>query len=140
MLTPFYLWELRTIGGFTVTTGVATSFVYLAICPSVLAYLCWNQGVNLAGANRAGLFINLLPVFAAVLAVLLLGEAVQWFHMVGMGLVFGGMVLFNRSKVRGEVNIQQVKKDPLSAPNAGGEGAEQLHKKRKMQKTQREER
>lgn len=96
MLTPFYLWELTTVGGFTVTAGVATSFVYLAICPSVLAYLCWNQGVKLAGPNRAGLFINLLPVFAAVLAVIFLNESVQWFHLVGMGLVFGGMMLFNR--------------------------------------------
>lgn len=96
MLTPFYLWELSTVGGFTVTAGVATSFVYLAICPSVLAYLCWNQGVKLAGPNRAGLFINLLPVFAAILAVLLLGETVKWYHLVGMALVFAGMLLFNR--------------------------------------------
>ena len=96
LLTPFYLWELNTVGGFAVTAGVATSFVYLAICPSVLAYLCWNQGVKLAGPNRAGLFINLLPVFAAILAVLFLDESVQWFHLVGMLLVFSGMILFNR--------------------------------------------
>ncbi|MFK7804860.1 MAG: DMT family transporter [Anaerolineae bacterium] len=96
MLLPVYLWELSRVGGFVVTPGVILSFLYLGTCPTILAYLCWNQGIKLAGPSSAGLFINLLPVFAAILAVLFLGESVRWYHFVGMVLVFSGMLLFNK--------------------------------------------
>ena len=95
LLFPIYLWEFSRLGGFSFTPGLVLSFVYLSTCPTILAYLCWNQGVKLAGPNRAGLFINFLPVFAAVLAILFLGERVSWYHFVGMAMVFGGMLLFN---------------------------------------------
>ena len=52
--------------------------------------------MEVIGANRAGLFINLIPVFASVLAILFLGETLQGFHIIGMALIFGGMILFNR--------------------------------------------
>lgn len=96
MLFPVYLWEFSTVGGFNLSAGVLLSFLYLGTCPTILAYLCWNQGIKLAGPSSAGLFINLLPVFAAILAVLFLGESVRWYHFAGMVLVFSGMLLFNK--------------------------------------------
>lgn len=98
LLTPFYLWELFTVGGFSLTPQVVSSLAYVSIFPSIFAYLCWNQGVKLAGATIAGLFVNLLPVFTSILAVTLLGERVAWYHVVGMVFVFGGMLLFNRNR------------------------------------------
>jgi drug/metabolite transporter (DMT)-like permease len=50
--------------------------------------------VDLVGPNRAGLFINLIPAFAALLSVWLLGESIQLFHVSGMALIAGGMALF----------------------------------------------
>jgi drug/metabolite transporter (DMT)-like permease len=50
--------------------------------------------VDLLGPNRAGLFINLIPVFTALLSVWLLDESIRTFHLGGMGLIAGGMFLF----------------------------------------------
>ena len=95
-LLPLYVWELSGSKTFTLTGGVVLSILYVALFPSIVAYFCWNRGVEVIGANRAGLFINLIPVFASVLAILFLGETLQGFHIIGMALIFGGMILFNR--------------------------------------------
>jgi drug/metabolite transporter (DMT)-like permease len=95
-LLPLYLWEISAMGTFTLTPGVAVSIGYVALFPSVVAYFCWNRGVAVIGANRTGLFINLIPVFAAVLAIVFLGESLKAFHLAGMALILLGFVIFNR--------------------------------------------
>ena len=95
-LLPLYVWELSGSQTITLTHDVVLSILYVALFPSIMAYFCWNRGVEVIGANRAGLFINLIPVFASVLAILFLGETLQGFHIIGMALIFGGMILFNR--------------------------------------------
>lgn len=95
-LLPIYLWERSVVGPFTLTTGVAGSIGYVALFPSIVAYFCWNRGVAVIGANRTGLFINLIPVFAATLAILFLGESLKAFHLAGMALILAGFVMFNR--------------------------------------------
>ena len=95
-LLPLYVWELSGSQTITLTHDVVLSILYVALFPSIVAYFCWNRGVEVIGANRAGLFINLIPVFASVLAILFLGETLQGFHIIGMALIFGGMILFNR--------------------------------------------
>jgi len=95
-LLPLYLWEISAVGTFTLTPGIAAGIAYVALFPSIVAYFCWNRGVAIIGANRTGLFITLIPVFAAVLAILILGETLRLYHLVGMGLILMGFVLFNR--------------------------------------------
>jgi drug/metabolite transporter (DMT)-like permease len=95
-LLPLYLWEMAVAGTFVLTPGVAGSIAYVAIFPSIVAYFCWNRGVAVIGANRTGLFINLIPVFAAILAIVFLDETLMGFHLVGMALIVTGFVLFNR--------------------------------------------
>lgn len=95
-LLPFYIWETAVKGPFPLTPAVAGSIAYVAVFPSIVAYFCWNRGVAVIGANRTGLFINLIPVFAAGLAVLLLGETLMAYHLGGMALILAGFVLFNR--------------------------------------------
>ena len=95
-LLPLYIWELSAGATVRLNLPVILSTLYVALFPSIVAYFCWNRGVEVLGANRTGLFINLLPVFASILAILFIGETLQAFHVIGMGLIFGGMVLFNR--------------------------------------------
>jgi drug/metabolite transporter (DMT)-like permease len=64
---------------------------YVGVMASVVAYAAWNQGVAELGADRSAAFLHLLPVFAAVLAALLLGEAFRPWHAVGIGLVLLGV-------------------------------------------------
>ncbi|MBW7885756.1 MAG: DMT family transporter [Caldilineaceae bacterium] len=90
---PAFLWD--TLQGDRVmwTPAVLLAILYIGLFASVLAYVCWNHGVVQLGANRAGLFINLMPIFGTLLAVLFLGEQPQFYHGVGAALVFGGIVL-----------------------------------------------
>ena len=71
--------------------------LYAGIFPSILAQAFYIRGVEGIGANAAGLFINLVPVFAAILSVLLLGEALRPFHAVAFVLVVGGVWLAGRA-------------------------------------------
>jgi len=95
-LLPLYLWEISAMGTFTLTPGVAGSIGYVVIFPSIVAFFCWNRGVTIIGANRTSLFITLIPVFAAILAIIFLGETLQAFHLAGMALILLGFVMFNR--------------------------------------------
>lgn len=95
ILLPLYLWDVGRGHTFTPTLPTLASILYVSIFPSILAYLCWNQGIALVGSNRGGLVIYLVPIFAATLAFALLGEALHWYHFVGLALIAGGMGLFN---------------------------------------------
>ena len=95
-LLPMYLYENATGPTMALDLPTVASILYVAAFPSIVAYLCWNHGVGVIGANRAGLFINLIPVFASVLAILWLGESLRVFHIFGMTFICGGMILFNR--------------------------------------------
>jgi drug/metabolite transporter (DMT)-like permease len=67
--------------------------LYVAVMPSLLSQLFYMRGVELIGPARAGLFVNLVPVFGALLAVLLLGEPFATYHALGLVLVLGGIWL-----------------------------------------------
>ena len=95
-LLPLCLWELSYRPAFILNLETVASILYFATFPSIVAFFCWNRGVELIGANRAGLFVNLVPVFASIMAIIWLGESLQAYHMVGMLLIFAGMTLFNR--------------------------------------------
>jgi drug/metabolite transporter (DMT)-like permease len=74
--------------------------LYIAVFPSFLSQLFFMRGVDLIGPGRAGIFVNLVPVFAALLAVVLLGEAFQIYHAIALALVLGGIVLAEKGKRR----------------------------------------
>ncbi len=100
LLLPLYAWETLHTPPPVVNLRTVSSIGYVAIFPSILAYLCWNRGVEGIGANRAGLFINLTPFFASAMAAFFLGETIRSYHLLGMGLILGGMLLFNRTAPR----------------------------------------
>jgi drug/metabolite transporter (DMT)-like permease len=70
--------------------------LYVAIFPSCLAQLFYVRGVDLIGPGRAGVFVNLVPVFAAILAVALINEPFAAFHAIALALVIGGIWLAQR--------------------------------------------
>lgn len=72
-------------------TGWAIT-AYVAIFPSFLAQIFFIRGVELIGPGRAGVFINLNPVFGAAMSVAFLGETVGWYQGVGLMLVMAGIV------------------------------------------------
>ena len=72
--------------------------VYVALGPALLAYICWQRAVALTGSQLPMFFLNLTPVFAAILAVLLLGEFPKSYHYIGLVLIVVGIVLSNRDE------------------------------------------
>lgn len=87
MIAPLYLWELAQDIHLQLSPGSLSAIAYVAVFPSVLSYLFWNRGVHEVGANAAGHFIHLNPVFGSLLAVMLLGESFAWYHALGATLV-----------------------------------------------------
>ncbi|MDR7040155.1 drug/metabolite transporter (DMT)-like permease [Methylobacterium sp. BE186] len=69
---------------------------FVGLGPSLTAQLFFMRGVELIGPNRAGLFVNLVPVFGAALAVLLVGEPFAWNDALALALVLGGIVVAER--------------------------------------------
>jgi drug/metabolite transporter (DMT)-like permease len=70
--------------------------LYVGLLPSLLSQIFFIRGVELIGPARAGLFVNLVPVFGALLAVMLLGEPFAFYHALGLALVLGGIWLAER--------------------------------------------
>ncbi len=93
VLLPFSLWELQSAEPIEWHLSSVTTVVYMALCPSILAYLFWNRGVAELGAAKAGLFIHLMPLFGILLSSLFLGEQIHSFHIAGMILIFIGIYL-----------------------------------------------
>lgn len=92
-IVPLYLVELMLGYRMPFTTPTIGTIVYVAIFPSVLAFIFWNRAVRDIGANRAGTFIHLMPVFSSILAVIFLNETIELFHIQGITLVFTGIFL-----------------------------------------------
>lgn len=88
------------LGGRAVQWGGTAlgAFLYVATLPSLVAYLLYNRGVELIGAPRAGQFLNLMPLFGAGLAVLLLGEPFGLYHLIGVTLILIGIIGFSRGR------------------------------------------
>jgi drug/metabolite transporter (DMT)-like permease len=93
---PFYVWEMWTGRTVTVTPAALATIAYLAIFPSIVAYICWNQAVAALGPNIVGFFNPVIPVFGVVFAVIFLGEPLRAYHLTGFALVLGGVVLTSR--------------------------------------------
>ena len=94
MTIPLMIFESLIYG--TLIPGVKGFAIvfYIAIVPSFLSQIFFMRGVDLIGPGSEGLYANLVPIFSAIMAVLLLSEEFAFFHLAAMLLVFGGIGLF----------------------------------------------
>lgn len=93
LLAPAWALELHRLGGFEPSWSTLAAIGYVGVFASVLAFACWNRGVARVGAATAGLFIHLMPVFAAILAVVFLDERLHGYHVAGACAVATGLWL-----------------------------------------------
>ena len=70
--------------------------VYIAIFPSIGSYYCWAGAVSIIGANRAGIFLSLIPLFSTVFAMIFFNEKFLFFHFIGAVLIILGLFLSNK--------------------------------------------
>lgn len=95
-MLPLWLGEMA-LGRFVVwTPATLVALVSVAVFSSVLAYIFWNRGVEEVGAQVAGLFVHLMPVFGVILAWMFLGERFLGYHVAGIALILIGIALTTR--------------------------------------------
>jgi len=93
---PLHLWEHAFVRSLTLSTDALLAIGYVAIFPSILAYVFYMRGVQLIGGNRAGVFLHLIPLFGSTLAILILGEQPLWSHALGFALILTGVTIAAR--------------------------------------------
>lgn len=93
MTIPFFVWEIQQ-QPFTLPPAKGWLVVgYVIIFPTIVSQIFYARGVELIGGNRAGQFINLVPIFGSLLAILILKEKFHWYHAAGLIMVVGGIWL-----------------------------------------------
>lgn len=91
MLLPFYALESIVYKPVPLDLRTLAAVLALALLVSVFGNLMWNTGNRLIGPSRAAMFINLIPLFGAILAVLVLGEQIHGYHLVGGVMICTGI-------------------------------------------------
>ena len=95
-LVPQFLYEQSV--GLDVKVNKAFIFIllYVVIFPAIAAYYCWQKAIELIGPNRSSMFIQLMPLFSALMAIIIFKEKFQLFHFIGAFLIISGIYLSNR--------------------------------------------
>jgi drug/metabolite transporter (DMT)-like permease len=73
--------------------AAAAGVIYVALFASVGAFICWNRGVAIVGANTAGFTLHLLPAFGSILAMIFIGERFHLFHAAGIVTILVGVIV-----------------------------------------------
>ena len=94
----FPLFILDVVEGKTVEVSSNLFYIltYIAIFPSIGSYYCWAGAVSIIGANRAGIFLSLIPFFSTIMAIIFFNEQFQFFHLIGSILIILGLFLSNK--------------------------------------------
>ena len=93
---PQFLYELSNGQVINFDINLAYALIFLAIFPSIGSYYCWAGAVSIIGANRAGIFLSLIPLFSTIMAITFFNEKFQFFHLIGAILIIIGLYLSNR--------------------------------------------
>ncbi|GAB4169328.1 MAG: DMT family transporter [Rhodocyclaceae bacterium] len=97
-LLPFYGWEIAS--GRLIVPGwaAAGAIGYAGVFPALIGFVFWNRAVAEVGANRAGVFMHLMPPFGILLSMIFLDEQPAAYHAAGIALIFGGIFLATRGR------------------------------------------
>jgi len=90
---PFAAWEFASHNAILPDLRGWAVALFAALVPGLIAQTVFIRSNELIGGNRAGVFLNLIPIFGTLLSVALLGETLEAFHVVALGLVLGGIAL-----------------------------------------------
>ena len=69
---------------------------YVVLFPGLASFFFWIKGIGIIGANRAGVFLHLMPVFGSIMAILLFKEKFMFYHLLGAIFIIAGITLSNK--------------------------------------------
>ena len=93
---PQFLYEFSQGQIIEFNTNLFYILFFLALFPSIGSYYCWAGAVAIIGANRAGIFLSLIPLFSTIMAISFFNERFQFFHLIGALLIILGLYLSNK--------------------------------------------
>ena len=93
---PQFLYEFWNGQVIKFDINLVYTLIFLALFPSIGSYYCWAGAVSIIGANRAGIFLSLIPLFSTIMAIAFYNEKFQFFHLIGAILIIIGLYLSNR--------------------------------------------
>ena len=95
-ILPQFLFEISQGKIIKFDINLSYILIYLALFPSIGSYYCWAGAVSIIGANRAGIFLSLIPLFSTILAMFFFNENFYFFHFIGSVLIILGLILSNK--------------------------------------------
>ena len=95
-LLPLFILDAAQGKTIEISSNLFYILIYIAIFPSIGSYYCWAGAVAIIGANRAGIFLSLIPLFSTIFAILFFNEKFLFFHLIGSILIILGLFLSNK--------------------------------------------
>ena len=93
---PQFIYEVSNGQIINLDTNLVYTLIFLALFPSIGSYYCWAGAVAIIGANRAGIFLSLIPLFSTIMAIVFFNEQFHVFHFIGAILIILGLFLSNK--------------------------------------------
>ena len=97
-LVPVYFIEMSLGYKVILETPFILTLSYVVLFPGIIAFFFWIKGIGFIGANRAGVFLHLMPIFGAIMAILIFDEKFMPYHFLGAIFIIVGITLSNRNK------------------------------------------
>ena len=98
-LVPIYFIEMNL--GHLIVLGQPfyLTLSYVVIFPGLLSFFFWIKGISIIGANRAGIFLHLMPIFGAIMAMIIFDEKFMYYHLLGAIFILAGITLSNKKTI-----------------------------------------
>jgi len=97
-LIPLYFIDMNMGNSIKLEKPFFLTLTYVVLFPGLASFFFWIKGVALIGANRSGVFLHLMPIFGAVMAMIIFDEKFMFYHLLGAAFIFMGIILSNRKK------------------------------------------
>ena len=97
-LVPIYFIEMSFGNKIVLGLPFLLTLGYVVLFPGIFAFLFWIKGLDIIGANRSGVFLHLMTIFGALMAIVILGEKFMFYHFLGAIFIIAGITLSNKSK------------------------------------------
>jgi len=98
-LIPIYFIEMNMGYLIKLEKPFILTLTYVVIFPGLAAFFFWIKGISIIGANRAGIFLHLMPIFGAIMAMVIFKEKFMFYHFLGAIFIIAGITLSNRRKI-----------------------------------------
>ncbi len=98
-LIPVYLIEMYLGNLIVIGKPFILTLTYVVLFPGLASFFFWIKGISIIGANRAGIFLHLMPIFGAIMAMIIFKEKFMYYHILGAIFIIVGITLSNKKKI-----------------------------------------